>query len=38
MLDEEGIDASAEDWASDPKNKREVRDFLMDYARFANDY
>ena len=38
MLDDEGIDASAEDWASDPKNKREVRDFLKDYARFANDY
>ena len=38
MLDDEGIDASAEDWASDPKNKREVRDFLMDYVRFANDY
>lgn len=38
MLDDEGIDASAEDWASDPKNKREVREFLMDYAHFANDY
>ena len=37
MLDDEGIDASAEDWASDPKNKRVVRDFLVDYARFAND-
>ena len=37
MLDDEGIDAPAEVWASDPKNKRVVRDFLVDYARFAKD-